>query len=70
MIYAILIFLPWITAPWKIAPHEFSPGQLTPQLFPLEISSWASTPRATSPYKIPRKKITLRNFALWIVTTE
>ena len=59
MIYGIQIF-PLDNCPWTIAPHEILLGQLTPRLFPLDIS----------PYKIPPKKITLRTFALWIITPE
>ena len=40
------------------------------RLFPLDIFPWTTTLRTTSPYKILPKKITLRTFALWIITPE
>ena len=48
-----------------IDPQNLHPGKL-----PLDISPWTYTPRATSPYKIPLNKITLRTFALWIITPD
>ena len=55
---------PW-NPPRAIDPRTFPFGKL-----PLDISPWTTTSRATFPYKIPPKEITLQTLAIWIITPE
>ena len=76
MIYGMRIFLPGQLPLGQLPSHPIkSPKATDRRTFPsgkvpLDLSPWTTTPRKTSSYKTPPKKITLQTFALWIITLK
>ena len=70
MICGNQIFPPGHLSPMTFPQGNWPPDNFFPRKIVLDISPWTTTPRTTSPYKILPKKITLRTFALWMITPE